>query len=248
MAKRKELFYYLGRDTQYGYPATKMGNMLVCYGNHAGGITPFVNNLIIKLVQEYNPRDISIEIVSSHTRGTVNTLLWRSALTNKRIIPQLKDISILEIGSGEFEKLTYEYLNRMSMRHMNTEQEHKKTVIVIDNFDEFLSTLGDDGITNWEHLIMQSAQYGLYFIALAADVRSFKELVYYFNLKACFRTSVECSKIMLGNDSAAMPSFYAQQVYIKEPNKELQKLYVPFYPDTWIEKFCRYYGVLPSEV
>jgi hypothetical protein len=56
------------------------------------------------------------------------------------------------------------------------------------------------------------------------------------------------SNLFIGNNAAAMDSEVAGVIWVKTAKYYPSRLYVPFYPDTWIRKFIGYYSVRDKDV
>lgn len=64
-----------------------------------------------------------------------------------------------------------------------------------------------------------------------------------FNIRACLPTDEETSNTLLGNNCAARENDRYGMVWVKDSANLPIRLYVPFYPDTWIRKFIGYSSV-----
>jgi hypothetical protein len=58
----------------------------------------------------------------------------------------------------------------------------------------------------------------------------------------------ETSNLFIGNNAAAMDSAQSGVVWVKVNKSYPNRLYVPFYPDTWLRKFVGYYSVRNEDV
>ncbi len=64
-----------------------------------------------------------------------------------------------------------------------------------------------------------------------------------FRVRAAVPTDEETSNLILGNNCASMENERYGVVWVKDSNNYPIRLYVPFYPDTWIRKFVGYSSV-----
>ncbi len=67
--------------------------------------------------------------------------------------------------------------------------------------------------------------------------------MYSFRIRAAVPTDEDTSNLMLGNNCAAKEYEKYGVVWVKDFNNYPIRLYVPFYPDTWIRKFIGYSSV-----
>ena len=233
---QRDLYFYLGRNKKHDYPATPIGNMIMFDPNYRNQqISAFTHNLIIRLIQEYNPRDIDITLVTLKNGVHADFHVWQNALTGQRIIPQIKNIIQFEETSESVTSLTKELLvNKTSS---------KQHVIIIDWSERLFSSLSESQREEWKSYLNRNSTTGRHFVFLSNDYACMEDIIPYCEIKATLNTSKEISYKLFSSD-IANTTFTKGQVYLKDRENEVVVLYIPFFPDTWIEKFCRYYGVI----
>lgn len=243
MKKLRDLYYYLGRDKKHNYPATPVSNMIMFDTSHKWSQTSaFTHNLIIRLIQEYNPRDLDISLVTMQNGVHADFSIWGNAITGQRIIPQIESILYLE----DKEKEIKEYVRNLYQKIYTDGEVEKRHIIIIDWVDRFISVMDDETKSNLLHILSDGNEKGYYFVFLSNDYEVVSNFMNAFDIVASLSSTVEFSVLLFGTDIAA-PTFSKNQVFVKYKDSEPEVLYIPFYPDTWIEKFCRYYGVVNEE-
>lgn len=240
MKRLRDLYYYLGRDKKHNYPATPVSNMIMFDTAFKWSQTSaFTHNLIIRLIQEYNPRDLDISLVTMQNGVHADFTVWGNAITGQRIIPQIESILYLEDNQKEVEN----YISTLFEKVSSVKEVDKRHIIIIDWIDRFVEVMSDETRNTLLHLIIDGSKSGYYFVFLASNYDTMSEFVSAFDTVATLSTTEEFSQQLFGTDIAA-PTFSKNQVFVRHKDSDVEVLYIPFYPDTWIEKFCRYYGVV----
>ena len=129
---------------------------------------------------------------------------------------------------------------------VNSTEANKRRIIIVDWFEIFYKRLNAGQKEEIINFLSSSENTNCYFVVLGNDYELLKELLPYFDTYGCLHTKKEISMDLFGTDIAS-PTFSKGQVFVKDRGAEPEVLYIPFFPDTWIEKFCRYYGVVNEE-
>lgn len=259
--KNRRLYYYFGRNERYDYIAIPMSNSLFVM-NKDWGSNSFINNALVRMIMECNPRELSIDLVRSENESFE---VWSEAFNGKRYIPQLKSLWTFDrhhIDSGKYlveflEEIKSSIDTKLSVLEDYDVDNFKdcdtlaweQKVYVFDRFNELIKLCTEEELHElmllFKELINVSEKSGVYFIVTCDCLDIFEK----YDMTCLFSTSIvskvdEVTSQLLLNNSDANTILNSQgDVYVAYRN-ELHHLYVPFYPDTWIKKFIRYYGVL----
>lgn len=236
----RELYYYFGRDERHNYMATPMGNVLI-QGHHGWVLDAFLNSVIVKLIQETNPRDIRIAWYSGSPKSPMN--FWKNNIPQDKYIPQLdimqdaSDIQmneflqdLLELSKGQL------YLNGMTDR--------KVALYILDRCD-----LSDKGVSDKIARIMKnSKKSGIYLMVITAgDSRSiFKpEVVKMFDTRICFNMDEGITEYVLDGPVCMLTKEedINRTIWVKQGKMKVRQNYIAFYPESWLKKFERYYSI-----
>lgn len=243
----KALYYYLGRDVKHGYPATNMKNILFCYGNHPNDAVAFVNNLVIRTIQEYNPRDLRISLIHNSLSSRLNFNVWNKAFEGTRVIPQLEGITDTQYTVQDCERVVDEIFNLIHYRESTSSDSWIPTLYIISEFDTLYKTITPAYREKLMGVLFNCDRYLVHIVGLTERATTVEPVVNDFEIRCCLKTTKDEFKVLFNETKFMMSTFYKREFYVDDLY-EFKKLYIPFYPDTWIEKFCRYYGVRREDV
>lgn len=272
MNNLRRLYYYFGRNEKWGYPAIPMQSALVV-GRVGSGKSTLLNSILVKLIQECNPSMLDIRIhgfkggdssiwsdlipegrriphvsqiekysVRHHYSDTADVSDYRHDF--KEFVKELNNLAdvVTERVNKCEENRVSDYTEIMS----NGECKDKTILLIIDEFqviteDRLYSDWFNETvcyINGWSNIsgvyIMLSSQNfsGLY----DSTIESFK-------LRAALPVEEDTSNLLLGNNCAAMEKEKYGIVWVKNSNDFPVRLFVPFYPVTWLRKFIGYSSV-----
>ena len=260
MNKSRELYYYFGRNAKHDYVAFKMRNCIVA-GRTGAGKSVFLNNVLIRLIQECHPNDIEIYY---HDCKGVEARIWTDSIPMNKVIPQLKQIKLYGWEETEYSSLTdtiIEFKKELDDRARMCEQlgvsdytdipELKAKLLIIDEYQAYVEATGigsffDESI---KEINEKSCMTGMYIMLLSQSNHNClsDNTVLSFPIRIVTPCSDEVSNLFVGSNVAAMADERYGVVWVKGRKEYPEKLYVPFYPDTWIRKFIGYYSVRQHE-
>lgn len=254
----RELYYYFGRNDAHDYVATPVGNAVIA-GVTGAGKSTLLQSVLIRFIQECHPNDVKILI--DDCKG-LDLRIW-SELPEGKVIPQIDSV-ILYNGSSEgnckqfldrfnsiYEEAKCRYQacanNRLSHYSDIEDVTSYKTIIyIVDEYQVFFEKFYDELNEKLSYILKTSYLTGIYVMLSSQSYKNAisRDLLVNFNIGICTpRVPEEVSNIILGNNCASMDGDRHGSIFIRCGNKMPIKLYVPFYPDTWIRKFIGYYSV-----
>ena len=264
MNKSRNLYYYFGRNEKHDYVATPMDSCIIA-GKCGAGKTTFLNSLLVRLIQETNPNDISIHY---HDCKGIESKLWSDNIPDGKCIPQFYCIEQYN-GYGNkgrnFAHLTVmlsnlyqEVQRRLEVckeqgveQYLSLDSIGNSILFIIDEYQLYVQEeCKNDG---WfEHVVRfiteNSIKTGVYLMLCSQyDCSVSEELVKEFPIKIVTPCSEEISNLFIGNNAAYMDVAKYGVVWVRNGSDYPTRLYVPFYPDTWIRKFIGYYSIWKQE-
>lgn len=264
MNKTRSLYCYFGRNEKHDYIATPMDSCIVA-GRCGAGKSTFLNSMLVRLIQETNPNDISIHY---HDCKSCESYIWKESIPNGKCIPQfycIEEYYDSDNGFQSFSKLTVslsslyqEVQRRLEVckeqdveQYLSLDSIGNSILFIIDEYQVYVEKeCKNDG---WlEHIVRfvieNSRKTGVYLMLCSQGVHPIsEELVKEFPIKVVTPCSEELSNLFIGNNAAYMDEAKYGVVWIKNGKDYPTRLYVPFYPDTWIRKFVGYYSMRKQE-
>lgn len=253
-----ELFYYLGRDEAHNYVATPISNMIIA-GHTGAGKTVFLNNVLIRIMQECNPSGIKMQLIDC--KGYEYDW-WKEAIPENKELPYFSQIDICKpeyapyCVNGALDGLVTLIQDRKDAVDYNMGNVSFDSVVLI--VDEYQCAMIEDekiaeGIKHkLEYILKHSEDVNVYVIFCSQSHLNTlpEDIVKLFTTRVCTRLAKDCediSNLYLGNNCAAMEEITTGVVWVKYNKRLPIRFYVPFYPDTWIKKFIRTYSVYKKE-
>ena len=218
---------------------------------------------------ECNPRELFIDIVVNRA---CDLYPWETAYFGKKVVPQIRKVNYLtsHIADSDyadvfyFKELTQGILDEIQERERVFKEagaidyiqykelggdRYNQVVTIITEFQAYWDMANEelrDWLTKaWESIIGDSEDVGMFFVMASQSThKSISDAcVSYFTTKACLKASESLSRFILGDGRAACNLSKYGDCFIKYASKDPIHIYIPFYPDTWISKFIRYYSV-----
>lgn len=252
----KELFYYLGRDSAHNLLATKAGSLLVT-GEVGRGKSIFIDNLVTRVMLESNPRDVDIAIVGYD----ISFLSYNSGVPEDKYNPYISKImsylekDLNENTNKEFieEVLCFleEVKNTIDMRSANPKEVYESKIIILDCSSHLFQICEDFGIVDrlvslLRYILSHGYLAGVHLV-LTEQSSYYPDkyrLTEMFPIKVCFcRSDVRTSLSLMGNKVAVGSEERNGCAWVRVGNMTPYKIYVPFFPDTWMKKFFRVFSV-----
>lgn len=259
--KNRELYYYCGRNNKHDYIATPVSNIAVS-GGKGSGKTYFLTNLIVRLIMECNPREVRLHLYEFDKPQLDN---WTEAVSGTRVIPQMSSYDSFRDKDGniQYEKIA-EKMNELKASvsiKMDAMSDvggvgisnidsfnWERNIYIIEDLDKIIcddNPYVEDIVNNISYVIKHGESVGVYIVA---TMTSYDLVTWYMptitdvSTKVCLKQTSNESIVMFGDNRAnTQLNRYGDCFLLRD--KEVEHLYVPFYPDTWIRKFIRYYGV-----
>ena len=257
MNKTRELYYYFGRNEKHDYIAMPIDSCVVT-GNIGRGMYTFLNSFLVRLIQETNPKELDI---SFYDMTGTNSFLWAGAVPIGKVIPQFKEVVSFDMSSTEeeyydFTKRLQDILEDAENRvayceshkinsYLDADITKKTELIIISDFRYYFKS-GANKVWLKETIkyLVESAKItGIYLMLLDYDYSGFDDIVKCFPIRIVTPCSESISNLFIGCNMAGLDDAKHGVIYIKNGDKLPIKLYVPFYPDTWLRKFVGYYSV-----
>jgi hypothetical protein len=270
MKRTRDLYYYFGRNEKYDYVATCMQSAVVA-GRCGAGKSTFLNSLLVRVIQETNPRELDI---CWHDFAFGDAAIWVNSIPDRKNIPQFKEIHQYVAGDGtsikelysEFENslmalksLVYNRARECVRAHVDCYDDVydkksgvKDVIFIINEYQRFCDTPAkmkwfNDSISK---ILDHADDVGVHLLLLSQSNRDALsgETILKFPIRIVTPIDEETSNLFIGNNAAAMDSAQSGVVWVKVNKSYPNRLYVPFYPDTWLRKFVGYYSVRNEDV
>ena len=257
MNKTRELYYYFGRNEKHDYIAMSMDSCIVT-GNIGRGRDTFLNSLLVRLIQETNPKELDI---SFYDMTGANSFLWDGAVPMGKVIPQFKEVVSYSMCYEKEEYFTLTKKLRDTLEdaenrvaycelqkinsYLESDSTKKTELIIMSDFKYYLRS----GVNKvWfrdtiKYLVENAKMTGIYLMLLGYDYSDMEDVVKCFPIRVVTPCSEDTSNLFIGCNMAGLDNSKSGVVYVKNGDKFPIKLYVPFYPDTWLRKFIGYYSV-----
>ena len=246
----KRVFFYPGKDCEYNLKAIPADHTLIA-GLTGTGKTVMINQIIIQLMQMYSPNDICISIINGLTMPTD---YWRVKKNGKvddsrvvssiGMIKQTVDASRDDYMSvGRLFELLEELCFNKEERIKNGFNVQENDIVIIDDIEFDHSNV--DKVTR---LFEKCRKVGIYVIwAVQSSDCHDKKFINMFKNFLCLRCTEEASKNILGCDIASSKNLNEIGVcyyhhYISSM-WQINKIWVPFTPDTVINKIVGAFSV-----
>lgn len=264
MNKSRNLYYYFGRNEKHDYIATPMDSCIIA-GRTGAGKSTFIDSLLVRLIQETNPKDITIQY---HDCKGFESKLWTDSIPDGKCIPQLYRVTQYDnsvTGDKNFKHLTvslsslYQEVQRRldvcreqdAEQYLNLDTMSNSILFIIDEYQYYVEEeCKNDG---WfEHVVRyiveNSKKTGVYIMLCSQGTRPISDgLVKEFPIRIVTPCDEKLSNLFIGNNAAYMDEARYGVVWVKNGKDYPTRLYVPFYPDTWIRKFVGYYSIWKQE-
>lgn len=256
----RNLYFYFGRNDKHDYIATPVSNTIMI-GQTGSGKTCFVNNAIIRMIMECNPKELSIDLYTLEETNSV----WRHACEENRYVPQLTNVKELstdaETYCDQVKTILQEIWNNISIKlgilkdndaysFTDCNIAWKQNVYVFEYSDLLFDNMNPEIEDLLCNIVKNSEKVGVYIMLIGQGLVNFnaERLLPYFSTKISSRVADgDFYETLFGNRTAGKSLNRYGDVMLKYMGQELEHLYIPFYPDTWIKKFIRYYGVTRKE-
>ena len=237
---RSEIYIYPGRLTNHSYKAYRATHMLIA-GNQSD-TDAFVDNLIVRLCQENNPRDFGVCLF------TDSETIWNKAVDEEetRYMPQIRHVyqnGDLNDAVKFLEEVSGKILERTEHNIRTSSWKHRFCIMHIsyDLYKQLITKL-----ESWSEIIFKNFVNVYFILAVYSD----KDVSMDLNIAGtdiplrvcCASVSSGTSKSIVGSDIA--PTGDGNSFFIKYAlDKNLNYMYQCRFPKTFIYKFIRYYGV-----
>ena len=274
--KVRDLYVYPGRDELHNYIAYPLSNMLIA-GKPGAGKSVFLNSLMVRMIQECHPDDIRITIHDmkgvEFYRWETDVPRGRFIPQMQKVNSYYQNIDVAEMNtrkhvirpySSFYEEL--DKLEELVLGRKNKLEKYKfeswrdaytvgidiggRLVIIIDEYEAFMSRLDNAARLRGfvEKIIPISENVGVYFIfASQSDLGLREDMVSLFTTRVVTPCSENLAMSVIGSKSPGRSSYKYGVVWVAHEDEEIRKLFVPFYPDTWISKFIKYYSINTGE-
>ena len=257
MEQTRELYYYFGRNEAHDYVATPIDNVLIA-GRIGTGKSVFLQSMLIRLIQECNPNEIKIYI--NDCKGT-ELQMWSTPPVG-RAVPHIAGMNLYSDTEEEtcnrflenfhmlWKEAAYrqqECMNRGFAKYSDIVSEGAHTIVcIIDEYQVFFEKYKEELNRQLSDIITWSNLTGVYVVMSSQSPSNAlnQEVVDKFKIGICMpNVSEKTSNSVLRNNCASMDKAKYGSVWMRYNNRMPVKLYVPFYPDTWILKFIGYSSV-----
>lgn len=248
----RRLYYYFGRNSDYDYVATKMASAVLT-GDTCSGKTTFIESMLVRLIQESNPRDIDIYLYDC--KGT-SFQGWLTGVPDGKVFPHIRDIVCSGVN-GDASDAAVKTLKKLCANIQqylkgNLQPPKSKSLCIIDEFTVICacSKLRKDFFDCITYILENGDEFGVYVLVASQFETDFanERFINRFPIRICTPTSSDelASDLLLGNNCAAKEENPHGVVWVKTGARYPVRLYVPFYPRTWIKKFVRVFSVYPE--
>lgn len=262
----RDLYYYIGRDEEHNYVATPLSNMIIA-GVTGAGKSTLLNNILIKLIQESNPNEIDLRLYD--LKGS-EFLFWQTSIPEGKNLPYVSKM-VCEASSNacmtlvedmeylvkyinhSYEALDYYLAEQQEEGNFNAEKPKRKSKILVINEYQCITEYGSHDIQNrfldaLSHVLEQGEYVDVYVILVSQSHHNVlpDDIVEKFTTRVCtplYESMDGLSNLYLGCNLASKEQMRYGVAWVKYKKKMPQRLFVPFYPDTWIRKFIRTYSV-----
>lgn len=256
----RNLYFYFGRNDKHDYIATPISNTIMI-GQTGSGKTCFLNNAIIRMIMECNPKELSIDLYTVSLENSI----WSTSTNNGRIVPQLNNVVQLSVEREAYiermKTVLQEIWNNVYIKlgllkdndaysFADCNIAWKQNVFIIENAELLFEYMTQELEELFSNIVKSSEKAGVYIMLISQNLANFncEKLLPYFSTKISGRVGVkEYYEALFGDKSVGDSLNRYGDVMLKHCNQDVQHLYIPFYPDTWIKKFIRYYGITRKE-
>jgi hypothetical protein len=261
MNKLREQYYYFGRDEEHCYLATPMLSCIVA-GRCGAGKTTFLNSLLVRLIQETNPDELSIYY--NDFTGE-DSHIWSDNIPDNKFIPQLKEVRRFGSMDGveSFEKFGQSLNNLLDIiatrrtdciregvenyRDIAKDYGGEEILYIINEYQVYSEFTGNKEWfdTTIGRILSVCDAMGVHLLLLSQSNKNAlsDKTILKFPIRIVTPISEDVSNLFIGCNLASMCKEKYGIIWIKNGKYNPYKLYVPFYPDTWIRKFIGYYSI-----
>lgn len=221
----RELYMYPGRLENHDYKAYRLQNTSI----EGDEYIPVVNNIIFRLIQESNPKELRIHPYLGD-KSIWNNLKNMKDSYNK-YIPQMHLNKTIN-NSEEFCSLIKEVYENI----MDTINKHKlgdkSIVYIIEASFDFTDEQRQELSKMISYIYTYGSVNGYYIMFVGRDIDDI--------IKTDIALKISTSK---GENNDSCKQGIANIV----SSDSSSSVYIPFYPDTFLTKFMRYYSVFCKE-
>lgn len=217
----RELYIYPGRNADHDYKAYRLQHLTV----EGKDWVPFINNLIIRMIQESNPNEL--EIFPYFSGDSVWNVVQYVQEKYRKFVPQMKQCFIFE-SEDDFVGLIKEIYTRINVDISSHKMAIKNYVYIIQYDGEISEENQEELKECLSYIYEYGPADGVFVFFVWENNPQFKEYTSlhmvaepFFDRQGKLLTGVV--KVNSGNDEVDM--------------------YIPFYPDTWIRKFVKTYSM-----
>lgn len=248
----KRFFIYPGRDMDYNYRAIPLGNTVI-QGGVGSGKSVLLEQIVVKLLQEYSPQDISIRVWD---RFGFLVDIWTPMKQGKpdteRVVPHFNlcakgnchsDEESLESFKSFLDAVYDIYQERVKLLKNNGYEcieeagSIKREIIILDEPCLFSEQ-------HYIDMLKQSEKYGIYFIIASQAGCITTETLNACKHRLCLRCQEKVSELMLNCNIASRIQEPRGNCYywFKDSRVSPELLYIPFTPNTVIKKIVGAYS------
>lgn len=218
----RELYIYPGRLENHDYKAYRLQNSFI----EGSEYTPLLNNVIVRMIQESNPRELRIYPYISDLSIWGNLSSIREKYN--RYIPQMRENEIVE-DADDFVSLVKEIYTDIFSAISKHKLADRSSVYIINANYEFDEEQEKELRVMLSYIHTYGNANGFYVIYVGENIPEFiKEY-----------TSLKISTIKKEERKDTDRSGTAKVI---SESSEVT-VYIPFYPDTFLTKFMRYYSM-----
>ena len=237
MNKVRDIFMYYGRDLDHSYPALRLNNTVAVLNKKA--ISQFESHMLLKLIMETHPNEISIFYNS--VEDSVWSLVNDLKTSSKKGVPQFEEV----YGDLTTEDLVskIKYYKEILDERISKNTNNKKTILYFRINQSQTSRIMEELVP----LLEYGRQVNMFVVLLIESGNVTFDSNFYnsFPIRICGAgSSITTSECMIGcNLATRLNEDMAFILWTANSSSALQKMFIPYYPDTFISKFIRIYSM-----
>lgn len=273
--KIRNLYFYPGRDIEHNYIAYTFHNMLLA-GKAGAGKSNFLQSLLVRVIQECHPDDIRVTIHDlkgvEFYHWEANVPIGRFIPQMERVVSYWPEIT--EVQQDNIVGTVYPYHQfsyEIGKLHAMVEDRIKllesvgkeswedaaasgidigvRQLILIEEYQAYTNTPESAELfTSFlDYVLPVCERVGVYFIlssqkGLCIDEKYLK----HFPIRVVTPCSTKVATSVVGSVEPSNSDLRYGVVWIRYRGV-VKMLFVPFYPDTWLRKFEKYYSINTGE-
>lgn len=228
-ATRKPIYFYPGKDVNHNLIAVPAANTLIT-GDQGVGKTSLINQLVLRLIQDYSYVDMNIHLFSGEYSNCYDWAVRRKGeITQDRVLP-----SIVKRQKTDSIRVVFEYIEKLTSCDSGVSD-----IIFIDDIPFDWNDL--DYVKN---VLEECVNKGICVVWVVPSViQLLEEILPYFTHKCVFKVEDSVNQVILGSNASVCSERGRFMLNSTDSLISCQEITVPFTPISVLNKIVGAFSI-----